>query len=294
MRFSSTLQMLRDLRGVVHRLLPLGADAGHRLERGVHLVRRLDVELLGLVAKPLRVVEGAARRDRHQDLVRLGVAAADVVAVGGGDERQALFPRELADAVVDRQLLLERVRLDLEVEPVAEDGLEVAHLAPRLVHVPAADGLRHRAGHAGGQRDDALAVRLEQRLVDARVVVEAFGEGFGGEVAQVAVAGLVLGEQHEVVADPLLLVLHALVAGDVRLEAEDGLDAVLLRLLVEVDDAEHVAVVGDRDRLHAGLGAGLHQIGQADGAVEQAVERVQVQVREVSGHGRQDQRDVRR
>src|SRR6266851_1536599 len=35
---------------------------------------------------PTRVVEGAARGDGHQHLVRLGVLALDVMAVGGGDE----------------------------------------------------------------------------------------------------------------------------------------------------------------------------------------------------------------
>ncbi len=274
-----------DEGGVVHRLLPLGPHAGGGLQRAVHLVRRLDVELLRLVAQAPRIVEGAAGGDGHQHLVRPGVAAAHVVAVGGGDQRQPLLARERADAVVDGKLLLERVALDLQIEPVAEDRLEIAHLAPGLVHVAAPHCPGHCSRHARGQGDDALAVRLEQRLVDARVVVEAVGERLGAQVAQVAVAGLVLRQEHQVVADALALVAHALLAGDVRLEADDGFDAVLLRLLVEADHAEHVAVVGDGHRLHARGGARLHQIGQADGAVEEAVEGVQVQVREVCGHG---------
>ena len=234
---------------------------------------------------PLGVVERLALRDGHQDLVGLGVLAPRVVAVGGGDQRDAQVARELADAVVDRQLLLERVRLHLEIEPVAEDRVQLLGLAAGLVHVAAADRLGHRAGHAGGERDDPLVVRAEQLLVHPRVVVEPLGERLGRQVAQVPVAEVVHRQQHEVVTDSLRLVGPALLARDVGLEADDRLDAVLLRLFVEVDDAEHVAVVGDGHRLHAGVGAGLHEIRQADRAVEEAVERVQVEMGEVGGHG---------
>jgi hypothetical protein len=213
------------------------------------------------------------------------------MAVGGGDERQALFSRQRADAVVDGQLLLQRVALDLQIEAVAEDGLEVAHFPARLVHVAAPHRAGNGACHAGGERDQALAVRLQQRLVDTRVVIEAVGERLGAQVPEVPVADVVLGEQHQVVAHPLALVTHPLLTGDVRLEADHGLDAAFLGLLVEVDHSEHVSVVGDGHRLHPRLGAGLHQIREADGAVEQAVEGVQVQVSEV-GHAGHDQREV--
>ena len=214
----------------------------------------------------------------------LGVLFARVVRIGGGHEGDFQVARELADAVVDRELLLECVRLHLQIKAVPEDVLELLRLAPRFVHVAAADGPGHRASHAGGQRDDAFVALAEELLVDARVVIEPFGKRLGGEVAQVSITGVVHGQQHQVVADALFLALPALGAGDVGLEADDRLDAVLLGLLVEVDDAKHVAVVGHRDRLHAGVRARLHQIGQADGAIEQAVERVQMEMREVGGH----------
>src|SRR5512138_3650398 len=77
-----------------------------------------------------------------------------------------------------------------------------------------------------------------------------------------------------------------LLAGDVGLEPDDRLDPGLLRLLVEVDHPEHVPVVGDGHRLHARLRARFHQVREPDGAVEEAVERVQVQVSEVGWHRR--------
>ena len=55
------------------------------------------------------------------------------------------------------------------------------------------------AAQAGGGRDQAVAVLAEELAVDARLVVEAFERGDGGELEQVLVARLVAGEQHHVV-----------------------------------------------------------------------------------------------
>jgi hypothetical protein len=87
-----------------------------------------------------------------------------------------------------------------------------------------------------------------------------------------------------VAADALRLVEPPLLAGDVGLHAEDRLHPGLLRLLVEVDGAVEVAVVGHGHRGHPLRLDGLEEVLDADRAVEERVERVQVQVDEV-GHG---------
>ena len=75
-----------------------------------------------------------------------------------------------------------------------------------------------------------------------------------------------------------------LAARDVELAPEDGLDARLLGVLVEGDRAEHVAVVGHRDRLGAGGGDPLHEVLHLHRAVEHRVLRVDVEVDELGGH----------
>ena len=79
--------------------------------------------------------------------------------------------------------------------------------------------------------------------------------------------------------------LRAPIAGrDVDLAAEDRLDALLLRLIVEDDRREHVAVLGDRERRHLQARRLLQQLVDAAGAVEQRIFGVQVQVDEIT-HG---------
>ena len=67
---------------------------------------------------------------------------------------------------------------------------------------------------------------------------------------------------------------------DVRLHADDRLDAGRRALRVEVVGAEHVAVVGHRQRRHAHPGRLGEQLGQPGRAVEHGVLGVHVQVHE--------------
>ena len=75
--------------------------------------------------------------------------------------------------------------------------------------------------------------------------------------------------------------LEAGAGGDVDLAADDRLDAGGHRLLVELDGAEHVAVVGDRQGRHAAFLGALDQVADLDGAVEEAVLAVQMEMDEI-------------
>src|SRR5205085_9279113 len=67
----------------------------------------------------------------------------------------------------------------------------------------------------------------------------------------------------------------------VDLAAENGLDALVEAGVVEGDGAEHVAVVGDRHRLHAQTADLVHELIDVARAVKEAVFGVKVEVDEV-------------
>ena len=72
-----------------------------------------------------------------------------------------------------------------------------ARLVRAVLHEPLAEA----RGQAAGQRDDALAVLRQQLHVDVRLAaVQPLEEAGRGELDEVAVAGVVLGQQREVVA----------------------------------------------------------------------------------------------
>ena len=81
-----------------------------------------------------------------------------------------------------------------------------------------------------------------------------------------------------------LLTLMALLR-DVDLAADHRMDAVLLGLVVELDRAEEVAVVGHGDGGHLLLGHDVHQLRDLAGSIEQRVVGVAMKMNERGRHG---------
>src|SRR5207244_6194651 len=139
------------------------------------------------------------------------------------------------------------------------------------------EGLRDAAREAPRQRDDPLRVPAEELPVDARLVVVALEVARRGELDQVPVALVRLGEEREV---RVALRLRAPVVGDVDLAPDERLDADLLRLAVELDRAGEAAVIGERHGGHLELGRAGGERGDAARPVEDRVLGVDVEVDE--------------
>src|SRR5258708_34504544 len=84
----------------------------------------------------------------------------------------------------------------------------------------------------------------------------------------------------EVVAARNLRAIGALARREVHLASDDRLDARGFRLLIELDRAEHVAMVGHRDRFHPRRLGVFDQRPDFVRAVEEAVLRVDVKMDE--------------
>jgi hypothetical protein len=91
-------------------------------------------------------------------------------------------------------------------------------------------------------------------------------KGDARELEQVLIAGEILRQQQQVIRRLARIpaghrALAAVAGGHVGFHPEDRLDAFLLALVEELDHAEHAAVIGDRDRVHAELLGALDQVG---------------------------------
>ena len=152
------------------------------------------------------------------------------------------------------RLLGDPVVLHLQVEAVRPEQLAVVLRArPGLGVLAVEDGRRDVTGQAGAQRDQSLVVAFQQLVVDARLVIEAFGVSQGAEREEVRVPGEVAGQEHEVVVAHALLgsrLLQARAGRHVDFRPEDGLDALRPALLVEGKRPEHVAVIGEGEGGH--------------------------------------------
>jgi hypothetical protein len=127
----------------------------------------------------------------------------------------------------------------------------------------------------------------QQIFVDARAVVEALGVAGRHQLDEVVIPLVAGRQQRQVVvglANPRARLVVPTADGNIRFTAEDRLEALGTAGVVELDRAEHVAVVGDRHRLHAELRAALDDLADAAGAVKQAELGVQVKMNKLR-HG---------
>ena len=130
----------------------------------------------------------------------------------------------------------------------------------------------HRTGNTTGQTDEALGILPQRVAVHAGfAVVETLEITLGNELAQIAPALVGLCQERHVsrtlATDKFLSVLH-FSGREVDLAAEDRLHPGLVAVLIELDRAVEVAVVGHRHRWHAEFLGALGKILGADHAIE--------------------------
>ena len=218
--------------------------------------------------------------------MRVGVLVAQVVDVVGGHGLEAGLLGELRELRQQLALLGQAGVLQLDVDVLGAEQLgEPGDLGQRGGVVAVAQQHRRLAAHAARERDEALVVLAEQLPVGARLVVVALEVRRRGELDEVLVAGLVARQQREVRVALLDAGAAVPVGGDVELEADDRLDALVLGGAVELDGAAQRAVVGERHRRHAQLLGPRDQLLDPARAVEQRVLAVHVEMDEGGGHG---------
>ena len=252
-------------------------------EQVAHLLRRLQVELVGVELEALGIALHRAGLHAEQRVMRLGVFAVRVVAVVRGEQRRAHVARQADELRVDLELLGQSVILQLDEERVApEDRLESVDQDARALVIVLQQSLRHRTAQATGGGDEPFVVLLEQLEVGAGLLEEAVEVRVRGDLDQVAVPLRALGQQREV-EDVVLVASRPIVAtgGDhVGLGADDGRDTGVARGAVEVEDAIHVAVVGDAHRRLTIGRRPRHDVGDPGRAVEHGELGVQVEMDE--------------
>ena len=273
------LAHLRDAHAV-------GERPGHVAEDLRHLPRALQEHFFGLHPRRLGLVEAHARRDAGERPLRARVVALQVVGVVARHHGEVELLRELEETAVERVLLEQPVVLQLDEEvPRIEHLLEGDQRAARDVRGVLQQPLGDQPAEAAGHHHQALGVALEHREVGLRG--DAFGDiepGARDQRDEVAIA-LLGGRQHRQVIGAVEPVLVGSIAGkrvpEGHLAPENRLDARGVGLLIEVDRAMHVAVVGERHRRHAEL---LHpgaQFLHPDGAFQHRVLGVDVEMNEL-------------
>ncbi len=104
-----------------------------------------------------------------------------------------------------------------------------------------------------------------------------------GDPNQVPITLFVLRQHQQVVVIVALWIGPVVILlADVKLTAQNRLDAPLLRRLKEMHRAINIAVVGNRNRLLADVGNMVHQLFNIAGAIQKRIISMQVKVGEFS------------
>src|SRR4030095_10319837 len=264
----------------------VAARLGKIGEEERHLLGGLDVELGAQEGHPALVLKVGAVLDAEQRLVGAPVAGLEIVRVVGADDRRPDGRGDAERLGHDPRLLVDPVSLDLhEVVVFAEDLLVPAGGVAGPERVAGAQESRDLGVEAPGQDEKPVGVLGQELAIDAGLVVEALQVRLRHELDEILVARAVPHEDGQVVGALVTAVLGApLLAAPrrhVELAAEDRLDAGLLGSEVEVDRAEEVAVIGERDGGEAKLLRLVDQLVELGGAVKQAVLGVDVEMDEL-------------
>ena len=233
-------------------------------EHALHLVGVFEIDLVALELHAVGSGQELARVDAHQRVLGNGVGRLQVVGVVRADHERADLFGDLQEPRRHTLLLLHPVvdHLDEEVL-LAEDILILARHAERLIVVVPQKEAVDLASQTRRRADQSRAVLREQLLVHAGAVVEPFEIRLAGEFDEVAVALKVLGQKEQVIGGfprAVALAVEAAIGRHVHLAADDGLDAGRLGLAVELERAEEIAVVGDRDGAHPAVFRALDEV----------------------------------
>ena len=242
------------------------AGAGQLAPQRAHLVRGTDVVAVAVELEAIGVVDARTRVDAQERVLDLAIIALHVVRVVGGHEWRVHELRDLKNLLVGASLNVNAVIHDLDVEVLrAENIPKFCGLSHGLVPLPQAQARLHGTRRAAREHDEALVELAQQLLVGTRPLAElTIRRGVGTQAEEVMHARRVVGDKGQVIVgaarthvvralpwlapQDLLTIKARGPRRHVGLEADDGLDARVLAVRVEVEGSEEVTVIRQADR----------------------------------------------
>ncbi len=120
------------------------------------------------------------------------------MAIIGCDQGDRTFPGKFNNLPVDNFLFRNRVFLEFKKEaPVCKQVTIKLNLSSGPFVILASQWSGDHSAETGAQRDQALMMFSQQLFINSRLIVETFQVSFGYQLAEIFIAGLIHGQQHQ-------------------------------------------------------------------------------------------------
>ena len=174
-----------------------GQGLGKIGEQPGHLLGALQVPLAVGGEQPAGLVEGGVMADRRQHVVQRLILTGSVAHAVGGEQGEAELAGEIDQRLVPVLLLAQAVALQLDVQAAVEEMGQPLEQTPGGIDPPFGQLAGERPLVAAGQAVETRRVLGEQVPGDARLPLAPAARGGGHQLAEIAVAGLIGGQEGE-------------------------------------------------------------------------------------------------
>ena len=257
--------------GNLHSILKSLVAVGEQL---TELFFALNIKFLGLEFHAVGLVHGSAGLDAQQNILHFRILLPEVVGIVTDDQRQARFPCQAENALVDHPLFVDAVVLELQIEMLrSENSRHLQSIGLCRIIIFIHQVLGNTAGQTSRGGNEALMVFFQQFQVHTGLAIETMGKRFGHHQAQILITLPIFAEKHQmvrVIVNAVNTVFHP-TAGNIDLAADDGLHTGGLGSFVEINTAVHDAVIGDGNCPLAQLLHPLHQAVNAADTIQKTV-----------------------
>ena len=241
-----------------------------------HFILRRKVLLRREAFRPPRIGKDVTLGDAHAGFVRAELGAGRKLHRMCRDDRQRALRGEPRGGSGQGIVVAAAGALHFEIEAIRKKPRPRVGRGARRNRIALRERMAHVAAGEPGQRDQAVGPLGEPGALHFRASAMLVGAiGAGQPIGKPEIARARLAKQEQSMRRvALAIVSHPNVAAD------DRLDALGARGLVELDHAEHVAEIGECQRGHAIGGRGGNRLVEAHHPVDDRILAVEAQMDE--------------
>ena len=239
-----------------------------------HFPFRLQIELVIREAHSVFVFHQLTGLNTNQNVMSLGITLTNVMHVIGGHQRNSCFCSQSLHIGKNFQLFFQALILQFQIEvSFAKNVQKCQRFGLSSFVVIIHQQLLDLTCQATAQGNDPFAILTQNIMVHTRLIVESASKSLGYDLHQIFIALFVLCQKDQMAL--MLIELWCLIghlsSRRIDFTTQNGLYTLFLTFFIEINDAEHNAVIGDGTSFHPLFLDFFDQIFDSSRAIQKAI-----------------------